>query len=45
LFYYMDQLGLDKLLEIAEQYKHLGALYEAPKGLLDRVQNNQKFYA
>ncbi|EAS43729.1 fatty acid oxidation complex subunit alpha FadB [Photobacterium profundum] len=45
LFYYMDQLGLDKLLEIAEQYKHLGTLYEAPKGLLDRVQNNQKFYA
>lgn len=45
LFYYMDQLGLDKLLDIAEQYKDLGELYQAPKGLLDRVQNNQKFYA
>ncbi|MCW8329038.1 fatty acid oxidation complex subunit alpha FadB [Photobacterium sp. SDRW27] len=45
LFYYMDQLGLDQLLEAAEQFKHLGELYEAPKGLLERVLNNQKFYA
>ncbi|MGF1689844.1 fatty acid oxidation complex subunit alpha FadB [Photobacterium kagoshimensis] len=45
LFYYMDQFGLDRLLAVAEQYKHLGDLYEAPEGLLNRIKNNQKFYA
>ncbi|MDF2152814.1 fatty acid oxidation complex subunit alpha FadB [Vibrio sp. CAU 1672] len=44
LFYYMDQIGADKLLETAEQYKHLGALYEAPKGLIERAKNGKSFY-
>ncbi|MGF1759346.1 fatty acid oxidation complex subunit alpha FadB [Photobacterium sagamiensis] len=45
LFYYMDQFGLEKLVQAAAQFKDLGALYEVPQGLLDRVNNNQKFYA
>lgn len=45
LFYYMDLIGLDKLLETSKALSHLGELYVAPQGLLDRVQNNQSFYA
>ncbi len=45
LFYYMDKMGLDKLLELSKEYQHLGALYHAPEGLISRVQNSQTFYA
>lgn len=45
LFYYMDQMGLDKLVAAAEQFSHLGELYQAPTGLVERANNNQKFYA
>ncbi|MGF1680174.1 fatty acid oxidation complex subunit alpha FadB [Photobacterium minamisatsumaniensis] len=45
LFYYMDQMGLDKLVAAAEKFSHLGELYQAPKGLIERANNNQKFYA
>lgn len=45
LFYYMDNIGLNKLLAIAEDYQHLGPLYQVPRGLLERVQNGQSFYS
>ncbi|UGA53666.1 fatty acid oxidation complex subunit alpha FadB [Vibrio sp. VB16] len=45
LFYYMDKMGLAKVLEITKEYEHLGELYQAPEGLVSRVQNNQTFYA
>ncbi|CDT30364.1 Fatty acid oxidation complex subunit alpha (Includes: Enoyl-CoA hydratase/Delta(3)-cis-Delta(2)-trans-enoyl-CoA isomerase/3-hydroxybutyryl-CoA epimerase; 3-hydroxyacyl-CoA dehydrogenase) [Vibrio coralliirubri] len=45
IFYYMDSMGLDKLLEIAQQYEDLGSLYAIPQGLRDRVELNRNFYA
>ncbi|MDV5171767.1 fatty acid oxidation complex subunit alpha FadB [Photobacterium rosenbergii] len=45
IFYYMDLIGLDKLLEASEKYAHLGELYQAPASLVARVENNEKFYA
>ncbi|MEF1207906.1 3-hydroxyacyl-CoA dehydrogenase family protein, partial [Photobacterium damselae] len=34
LFYYMDQLGMEKLISLAETFKHLGTLYQIPEGVL-----------
>lgn len=45
IFYYMDSMGLDKLLEIAQQYEDLCSLYAIPQGLRDRVELNRNFYA
>ncbi|HIF9469956.1 TPA: fatty acid oxidation complex subunit alpha FadB [Photobacterium damselae] len=44
LFYYMDQLGMEKLISLAETFKHLGALYQIPEGVLNRAQQKQTFY-
>jgi len=45
LFYYMDSIGLNNLLEIANKYQHLGALYQIPQGLVERAKQNRNFYA
>ncbi|WP_254068238.1 hypothetical protein [Vibrio aestuarianus] len=45
LFYYMDQFGLQKLVETAKQYEKLSSLYKIPQGLITRSENNQSFYA
>ena len=45
IFYYMDSIGLDNLLEVAQQYEDLGCLYAIPQGLRDRVELNRNFYA
>ncbi|AJR06374.1 fatty acid oxidation complex subunit alpha FadB [Photobacterium gaetbulicola] len=44
LFYYMDQIGLPKLVEIARQYEQFGPLYALPEGLLTRAENGETFY-
>ncbi|WP_295898620.1 fatty acid oxidation complex subunit alpha FadB [uncultured Vibrio sp.] len=44
LFYYMDQIGLAKLVEIARQYEPFGPLYELPEGLVKRANNGETFY-
>ncbi|HIF9516039.1 TPA: 3-hydroxyacyl-CoA dehydrogenase family protein [Photobacterium damselae] len=44
LFYYMDQLGMEKLISLAETFKHLGSLYQIPEGVLNRAQQEQTFY-
>lgn len=45
LFYYMDNFGLQKLVEVAKHYEHLGSLYKIPQSLIERAENNQSFYA
>ncbi|WP_213865302.1 fatty acid oxidation complex subunit alpha FadB [Vibrio crassostreae] len=45
IFYYMDSLGLDNLVELAQKYEALGSLYAIPQGLIERANNNQSFYA
>lgn len=45
IFYYMDQIGAQGLLDLAERYQDLGALYRAPETLLERAKSNRKFYA
>ncbi|MDF2154610.1 fatty acid oxidation complex subunit alpha FadB [Vibrio sp. CAU 1672] len=45
IFYYMDNLGLANLVELAKQYEPLGPLYAIPQGLIERAENNQNFYA
>lgn len=45
LFYYMDQIGLSKLVEASEKYKKISNLYHTPESLIQRFKNNQKFYA
>ncbi|TOO02993.1 fatty acid oxidation complex subunit alpha FadB, partial [Vibrio parahaemolyticus] len=44
LFYYMDQLGIEKLISWAETFKHLGTLYQIPASVLKRAQQKQTFY-
>ncbi len=45
IFYYMDQIGAQGLLDLAKEFEHLGALYAAPASLNGRAKNNTKFYA
>ena len=42
---YMESLGLLKLMKLADKYQYLGDLYQAPKLLRDKVENNETFYA
>lgn len=45
IFYYMDQIGVQGLLDLAKQYQTLGPLYSAPASLIERAKTNRKFYA
>ena len=45
IFHYVDTFGLRQLVEIAQSYEHLGALYQIPQTLIERAENNQNFYA
>ncbi|NRA41202.1 MAG: fatty acid oxidation complex subunit alpha FadB [Pseudomonadales bacterium] len=42
---YMENVGLQNIVEAAKKYAHLGELYQPPALLLDKVANNQSFYA
>lgn len=45
LLYYMDRYGLGNLVSKAQQFEHLGPLYQIPRELIDRAESNRPFYA
>ena len=44
VFRYLDSLGLDRYIAMAEQYQELGALYQVPQLLLDKAARAERFY-
>ena len=40
----MDTIGSAKYLDMAQQYQHLGPLYEVPAGLRDKARHNEAYY-
>ncbi|WP_136487706.1 fatty acid oxidation complex subunit alpha FadB [Vibrio sp. H11] len=44
VFRYLDSLGLDTYIAMAEQYQELGALYQVPQLLLDKAARAESFY-
>lgn len=43
-FRWLDTIGSAKYLDIAQQYQHLGPLYEVPAGLRDKARHNEAYY-
>jgi len=43
-FRYLDTLGTANYLKMAEDYAHLGALYQAPAGLQAKAESNESYY-
>ena len=43
-FRYLDTLGTAAYLKLAEQYSHLGALYQVPEGLRAKAKTNDTYY-
>jgi 3-hydroxyacyl-CoA dehydrogenase/enoyl-CoA hydratase/3-hydroxybutyryl-CoA epimerase/enoyl-CoA isomerase len=43
-FRWLDTLGSAKYLDMAQQYQHLGPLYEVPAGLRDKARHNEPYY-
>jgi len=43
-FRYLDTLGTATYLKLAEQYSHLGALYQVPEGLRAKAKTNDTYY-
>ncbi len=41
---YMENLGLEKIVEISKKYESMGELYQAPQLLLDKVASGETFY-
>lgn len=39
-----DTLGSAKYLDMAQQYQHLGPLYEVPEGLRNKARHNEPYY-
>ncbi|WP_305830131.1 fatty acid oxidation complex subunit alpha FadB [Photobacterium leiognathi] len=44
VFRYLDSLGLANYVALADQYAHLGALYEVPKGLREKAAQGETYY-
>ncbi|MBM7038495.1 fatty acid oxidation complex subunit alpha FadB [Vibrio ulleungensis] len=44
VFRYLDSLGLNQYLAMAEKYHHLGAMYQAPQLLIDMASKGESFY-
>ncbi|WP_305818264.1 fatty acid oxidation complex subunit alpha FadB [Photobacterium leiognathi] len=44
VFRYLDSLGLANYVALAEQYAHLGALYEVPQGLREKAAQGKTYY-
>ncbi|TCK04311.1 fatty acid oxidation complex subunit alpha FadB [Marinobacterium mangrovicola] len=44
VFGYMDQLGAAKLVELSEQYQHLGLAYQPPASVIEMATDNKSFY-
>ena len=43
-FRWLDTLGGAKYLDMAQQYQHLGPLYEVPEGLRNKARHNEPYY-
>ncbi|XTZ38390.1 fatty acid oxidation complex subunit alpha FadB [Salmonella enterica] len=43
-FRWLDTLGSAKYLDMVQNYQHLGPLYEAPAGLLEKARHNEPYY-
>ncbi len=41
---FMDDVGLDKILDAAKEFEDLGEAYKAPESLVEMKNNNKKFY-
>lgn len=44
VFRYLDTLGLANYVAMAEQYAHLGAVYEVPAGLKEKAAKGETYY-
>ncbi|WP_434138410.1 fatty acid oxidation complex subunit alpha FadB [Photobacterium leiognathi] len=44
VFRYLDSLGLANYVALANQYTHLGALYEVPQGLREKAAQGETYY-
>jgi 3-hydroxyacyl-CoA dehydrogenase/enoyl-CoA hydratase/3-hydroxybutyryl-CoA epimerase/enoyl-CoA isomerase len=44
LFQWMDSLGMDKVVAMADQYIDLGKAYEVTQTMRDMAKNNQRYY-
>ncbi|UTV27784.1 fatty acid oxidation complex subunit alpha FadB [Photobacterium atrarenae] len=44
VFRYLDTLGLANYVAMAEQYVHLGAVYEVPAGLKEKAAKGETYY-
>ncbi|WP_318466502.1 fatty acid oxidation complex subunit alpha FadB [Photobacterium leiognathi] len=44
VFRYLDSLGLANYVALADQYTHLGALYEVPQGLREKAAKGETYY-
>ncbi len=44
VFRYLDSIGLDSYLEMANKHQHLGAVYQVPQRLMDMAEKGQTFY-
>ncbi|MCW8331519.1 fatty acid oxidation complex subunit alpha FadB [Photobacterium sp. SDRW27] len=44
VFRYLDTLGLANYVAMADQYAHLGAVYQVPDGLREKASQNETYY-
>jgi 3-hydroxyacyl-CoA dehydrogenase/enoyl-CoA hydratase/3-hydroxybutyryl-CoA epimerase/enoyl-CoA isomerase len=44
VFRYLDTLGLANYVAMADQYAHLGAVYQVPEGLREKAAHNETYY-
>ncbi len=45
VFRYLDSIGINNFVEMTKQYHALGAMYHAPKLLVDMAEKNESFYS
>ena len=43
-FRWLDTLGSARYLDMAQQYQHLGPLYDVPEGLRNKARHNEPYY-
>ncbi|AOE48744.1 fatty acid oxidation complex subunit alpha FadB [Kangiella sediminilitoris] len=44
VFKYVDEQGIEKIVELAKKYQHLGKAYEPTEGMLEMAKAGKKFY-
>lgn len=44
VFKYVDEQGIETIVELAKKYQHLGKAYEPTTGMLDMAKDGKKFY-